>query len=172
MILVYFLSIIPSLSSVCVLVVGGGWGGGGGGGVGKADIYKRGSRSMMLRDPLLSLSANSAPSRTFPLFARISIILITFFRDTFRRSSLVQMGSCLVSLESLRYLLSNGTNFMQFGVLSSKRQLREVRVFELFFSVFPTKIPAKPEMLSVNRDTLVVDEFKLFLKFFEFQINL
>jgi hypothetical protein len=34
--------------------------------------------------------------------------------------------------------------------------LLEARVFELFFSVFPARIPTKPEMLPVNRELLVV----------------
>jgi hypothetical protein len=42
--------------------------------------------------------------------------------------------------------------------------LPEERVFEKFFSAFPVKIPAKPEMLPANRELLIIPEVIFFLK--------
>ena len=66
--------------------------------------------------------------------------------------------------EKLEMSISNSIEFTRIGVLYSKLWLQEARVFKLFFSNFPTKIPVKPNMLLANRDTLVIDEFTLFLK--------
>jgi hypothetical protein len=49
--------------------------------------------------------------------------------------------------------------------------LSEARVFEQFFSTFPVKIPAKPEMLPTNRELLVVLEVIFFLKVPDLRIN-
>jgi hypothetical protein len=49
--------------------------------------------------------------------------------------------------------------------------LSEARVIEQFFSAFSVKILAKPEMLPMNRELLVVPEVIFFLKVPDLQIN-
>ena len=60
----------------------------------------------------------------------------TQFLRHFWRSSGTQNGSCNISLESPRFLLSNGIKFTQIGVRSGKLWLPEVGSSKLFFCVF------------------------------------
>ena len=125
------------------------------------------SRSIMLRENLrLSFLA---------FFARILIALIHLFRAMFWRSSWGKILANLVSMEILRCILSNSTNFAQFWVQMRELWPLEVKVFEVSFTrslVFPAKIPVKPKMLSTNWNTLLVDEFTFFDKFPNFQTTL
>jgi hypothetical protein len=77
----------------------------------------------------------------------------------------------MVSLESLRSLLSNDIKLVQIGAQAKKLWLQEVRVSEQFFCVFQVKILAKPEMLLTNRELHVATEVALFLKVPNSQIN-
>ena len=74
------------------------------------------------------------------------------FQGLFWRPSSVQNGSCLVPLDSLRSLLSNDIKFVQIGARKEKLWLPEVGAFELFFCVFPAKIPAKRELLPIDTE--------------------
>ncbi len=76
----------------------------------------------------------------------------------------IQNGSCVIPLEILRSLLSNNIKFVRIGVRTEKLWLPEVRESELFFYVFPAKIPAKWEMLPTNRELHVVAGVAVFLK--------
>ncbi len=154
---------------------------------GAISINRRRSRIVMLRytswwcvtqhDVVLpSLSSSTAWFfSNLPLLCSNFDSFVHCFRDEFWRSSWGQIESNLVSIEILRCLLSNSTDFMRFGVLSSKLRLSEAKVFKLSFTmslVFPVKSPTKPEILSVNWDTLLVDEFTIFDKFSYFQTTL
>jgi hypothetical protein len=77
----------------------------------------------------------------------------------------------VVRLESLRSLLSNDITFEQIRARTEKLWFLEVRVSEQFFCVFPTKIPAKPEMLPANRELHIVAEVVRFLKVPDLWIN-
>jgi hypothetical protein len=74
----------------------------------------------------------------------------------FWRPSGTQNGSCSIPLESLRCLLSNYIKFEQIGHWKEKLWLPEVGVSELFFRVFPVKIPAKWGKLPANRELRLV----------------
>ena len=77
----------------------------------------------------------------------------------------------MVLLESLRSILSKNIKFTKIRAWSEKLWLLEVGASELFFCVFPTKIPAKPEMLLANRELHVTVGVALFLKFPNLRIN-
>ena len=77
----------------------------------------------------------------------------------------------LGTLERLRIILSNDIMFAQIGARMRELWLPEARVFEQFFSTFPTKIPAKPEMLPANRELHIVAEVALFIKVSNLWIN-
>ena len=53
-----------------------------------------------------------------------------------------------------------------------KLWLMEVEAFELFFYVFPAKIPAKRDMLLANRELCLVAGVVVFLKVLKLRINL
>ena len=74
-----------------------------------------------------------------------------------------QNGSCSISLERPRCLLSNDINFAQIGVRTEKLWLPEVGVSELFFRVFPVKISAKRGKLPANRELRLVAGVAVFL---------
>ncbi len=75
-------------------------------------------------------------------------------------------------MEILRSLLSNDIKFEQIGVRTEKLWLPEVGAFELFFYVFLAKIPAKQEILPVNRELRLVFGVVVFLKVLDLLINL
>ena len=77
----------------------------------------------------------------------------------------------LGTLERLRSILSNDITFAQIGARMRELWLPEARVFEQFFSTFPTKIPAKPEMLPANRELHVVAKVTFFLQVSNLQVN-
>ena len=77
----------------------------------------------------------------------------------------------MIPLESLRSLLSNYINFAQIGAQSEKLWLLKAGVSELFFYIFSTKIPAKPEMLPTNREFHIVARVALFLNVPNLGIN-
>ena len=56
----------------------------------------------------------------------------------------------MVPLEILGSLLSNDIKFAQVEAQTEKLWLLEVGMSKQFFYVFPTRIPAKPEMLPAN----------------------
>ena len=78
------------------------------------------------------------------------------FQGQFWRPSGTQNGSCSISSESSRCLLSNGINFAQIGVRTRELWLPEVGVPELFLFAFPAKIPVNRGMLPANREFHVV----------------
>ena len=69
----------------------------------------------------------------------------------------------MVPLESLRSLISNDIKFARIGVWTEKLWLSEVGASELFFCVFSAKIPAKREMLPVNRELRLVAKVSVFV---------
>jgi hypothetical protein len=71
----------------------------------------------------------------------------------------------------LRRLLSNDINFTRIEVRTEKLWLLEVGAFELFFYVFPAKVPAKREMLLTNRELSLVAGVAVFLKVLNLQIK-
>ena len=93
------------------------------------------------------------------------------FRGSFWGPSGVQNGSCVIPLEILRSLLSNDIKFSQIGVWAEKLWLSEVGASELFFCIFSAKIPAKREMLLVNRELHVVVGVAAFLKVLNLRIS-
>jgi hypothetical protein len=77
----------------------------------------------------------------------------------------------VVSLESLRILLSSEIKFAQIGARTEKLWLSEVEAPELFFYVFSAKILAKREMLLANRELYVIPKVAIFLKVPDLWIN-
>jgi hypothetical protein len=77
----------------------------------------------------------------------------------------------VVPLEILRSLLSNNIKFAHIGAPMEKLWLPEVGASELFFCVFPVKIPAKREMLPMNRELHVIAGVVVFLKVPNLRIN-
>jgi hypothetical protein len=77
----------------------------------------------------------------------------------------------VVSLESLRSLLSKDIKFTQIGAWLEKLWLLEARVSEQFFCIFSVKIPAEPEMLLANQELHVVAGVALFLNVPNLRIN-
>jgi hypothetical protein len=94
------------------------------------------------------------------------------FRGSFWGPSSVQNGSCVVLLKILRSILSNHIKFAQIGARTEKLWLPEVGASKLFFCVFPTKIPAKREMLPANQELHVIAGVAVFLKVPNLWINL
>jgi hypothetical protein len=84
------------------------------------------------------------------------------FQGRFWRPSGTQNGSCSIPLESPRCLLSNDIKFVQIGVRTEKLWLPEVGVSELFFRIFPVKIPAKRGKPPANRELHVVAGVAIF----------
>jgi hypothetical protein len=74
-------------------------------------------------------------------------------------------------LEILRSLISNNIKFAKIGARTEKLWLLEVGVSEQVFYVFPAKIPAKTEMLLVNRKLHVAAEVAFFLKVPDLRMN-
>jgi hypothetical protein len=85
------------------------------------------------------------------------------FQGWFWRPSGTQNGSCIIPLESPKCLLSNDINFVQIEVRTEKLWLPEVGVSELFFCVFPVKIPTKRGKLPANRELRLVAGVAFFL---------
>ena len=108
----------------------------------------------------------SATCHLQPIFLDLSACTVFYplFRGSFWGPFVVQTGLCVVPLESLRSLLSKDIKFVQIEALKEKLLLLEVGVFELFFYVFPAKIPAKWEMLPTNRKLHVIAGVAVFLK--------
>ena len=84
------------------------------------------------------------------------------FRRQFWRPSDTQNQSCSISSESPRCLLSNYIKFVWIGVWTKKLWLPEFGSSELFFHVFPVKIPAKRGMPPAKREFHVVAGFFIF----------
>ena len=84
------------------------------------------------------------------------------FQGQFWRPSGTQNGSCSILLESPRCLLSNDIKFVQIEVWTEKLWLPEVGVSELFFSIFPVKIPTKRGKPPANRELHVVAGVSIF----------
>ena len=93
-------------------------------------------------------------------FART--VFLPDFRRQFWRSSGTQNGSCSISLESPRCLLSNGIKFVQIKVWKEKLWLPKVGSSELFFRIFPVKIPTKWGKPSAHRELYVMAGVALF----------
>uniref|UniRef100_A0A2N9H7B6 Uncharacterized protein n=1 Tax=Fagus sylvatica TaxID=28930 RepID=A0A2N9H7B6_FAGSY len=74
-----------------------------------------------------------------------------------------QNGSCAIPSESLRCLLSNDIRFAQIRVRTEELWLPKVEVSELFFCVFPAKIPAKRGKLLENRELRLAAGVAVFL---------
>jgi hypothetical protein len=70
----------------------------------------------------------------------------------------------MVPLESSRSIPSNDIKFARIGVRTENLWLPEVGASELFFYVFPTKIPTKREMLLANRELRLIAGVIIFLK--------
>jgi hypothetical protein len=106
------------------------------------------------------------------LDSRVYVVFLPDFRDSFWRLSSAQNGSYMVSLEILRSLPSNDIKFVRIGVRTETLWLMEVEASELFFYVFPAKIPAKRDMLLANRELRLVARVVVFLKVLKLRINL
>jgi hypothetical protein len=112
-------------------------------------------------------------ARSYPLrgeFAQRTVFGPNF-QGQFWRPSGTQNGSCSIPLESPRCLLSNDINFTQIRVQTEKLWLPEVEVSELFFSVFPVKIPTKRGKLPANRELRLVAGVAVFLTHPSSRIN-
>ena len=94
------------------------------------------------------------------------------FQGQFWRPSGTQNGSCSILLESPRCLLSNDIKFVQIRVRKKKLWLSEVGSSELFFSIFPVKIPAKRGKPPANRELHVVAGVTIFPTYPSPHINL
>ena len=93
------------------------------------------------------------------------------FRGQFWRPSGAQNGSCSISSESSRRLLSNDISFAWIGVWTRELWLPKVRVLELFFRVFPAKIPAKRGKPLANQELHAVAGVVIFLTHPGLRIN-
>jgi hypothetical protein len=78
------------------------------------------------------------------------------FQGRFWRPSGTHNGSCSIPLESPICIISKDIKFAQIGVQTKKLWLPEVGVLELFFYVFPVKIPVKRGKPPANRELHVV----------------
>ena len=109
-------------------------------------------------------SSLSATWRSYPLawkFAQRTIFGPDFQGQVWRPSA-TQNGSCSIPMESPRCMLSNDIKFAQIGVWTEKLWLSEVGVSELFFRIFPVKIPAKRGKPPANRELHVVAGVSIF----------
>jgi hypothetical protein len=93
------------------------------------------------------------------------------FQGQFWRPFGTQNGSCHIQLESPRCLLSNDIKFSQIEVRTGKLWCPKVWVSELFFRVFPVKIPAKRGKLPANREFLLVAGVAVFLTHLGSRVN-
>jgi hypothetical protein len=126
---------------------------------------------MMLHDTWHSYLPLVSPAELTSFGPEFWITFYPIFRGIFLGPFGIQNGSCVVSLEILGNLLSNYIKFAQIGAQTEKLWLPEVGMFEQFFCVFPMRIPAKPEMLPVNRELHVVVKVTLFLKVLDLRTN-
>ena len=111
---------------------------------------------MVLRECHVAfLSSTPVPLRILLGF-RARTLFLPDFRGQFWKSFGNQNGSCSISSESSRRLLSNGIKFARIEVWTRELWLPEVRVPELFLCVFPAKIPVKRGMPTANREFHVV----------------
>ena len=104
-------------------------------------------------------------------FARARTIFWPNFQGWFWRPSGTQNGSYSILLESPRSLLSKDINCAQIRVWTEKLWLLEVGVSELFFRVFPAKIPAKRGKLPANRELRLVSGVAVFLRHLSLRIK-
>jgi hypothetical protein len=93
-------------------------------------IYRPGSRSIMLRDTWHSYLPLAPPAELTSFGPEFSTAFYPLFRGSFWRPSGIQNGSCVVPLESLKSILSNGNKFAQIGARKEKLWLPEVGVSE------------------------------------------
>ena len=111
-------------------------------------------RVMMAREPcschVTVLSSTPAPHQILGFRART--LFWPNFLGQFWRSSGARNGSCSISSESSRRILSNGIKFSRIGVRMRELWLPKVGVPELFLCVFPAKIPVKRGMPPANRE--------------------
>ena len=120
---------------------------------------------MVLRDACTtwrSYLPRGTSNGSFSIFVSIQFSNPVFSRQ-FSRPSGVQNGSCGISLEILRSLLSNDINFAWIGVWTKKLWLPEVGASELFFRIFSAKIPAKWGTPPTNRELHLVAGVATFL---------
>ncbi len=91
-------------------------------------------------------------ARSYPLRGEFAhrTVFRPDFQGRFWKPSGTQNGSCSILLESPRCFLSNDIKFTQNRVRTEKVWLPEVGVSEMFFRVFPVKIPAKRGKLPAN----------------------
>ena len=132
-------------------------------------------RVMMARLPcsfhVAVLSSTPAPHRILLDFCARTLSWPDF-QGQFWRSSGAQNGSCSISSESSRRLLSNGINFTWIGVQTRELWLPEVGVPELFLCVFPAKILVKRGIPSANRELHVVTGVVIFPTYLGSRVNL
>ena len=93
------------------------------------------------------------------------------FRGSFWRPYGAQNGSCGILSESSQCLLFNDIRFVRIRVRTEELWLPEVGVLELFFRVFPTKIPTKRGKLLANRELRLAVGVVFFLTHSGSQIN-
>jgi hypothetical protein len=105
---------------------------------------------MMLRDTWHSYLPHALPAELTSFGPEFWTAFYLLFQGSFWGPFGIQNGSYMVPLEILGSLLSNDIKFAQIKAQTEKLWLLEVGMSKQFFCVFPTRIPAKLEMLPAN----------------------